>query len=219
MLSLEKKLFSQVESKLLTEDFYSLLHSKVKEGLKLYKLNPELIKLVSEYTGVPEDKLKLIWNDVYRLIVKLYYRRVKIKKRNVGGVRLNTLANSLYFAIYERYEHQAPEIMYTILEPYMVSALQNPENDVIVEKTRLLFLPIAPENLDEILELLKEILSSNRRILCNDTVVSALEILCSQSSKLPSSKSSFNTYSIKDTEYCIKNLKKIVSEVCTHESG
>ena len=211
MITVNKKLFSEVASKLKTEEFYNLLHSKIEEGLKLYKGNPELLQLVSEFTGVPQDELRVIWSDVYRVVVDVFYKRVKVKKARSGGTRLNTLANSIYFALYEKYEHKTPELMYSILEPYMVRALQG-DDPKAVETARLFFLPISSDNVDQILALLREVMESNKEYFCNDTVIQALDIVCSRSSSLP--RSTGAGIGLKDTEYCIHNLKRIASEVC-----
>ena len=203
---------SYVKSRLLTPEFHSLLITRIKSGLKLYRSNPELIKLVSDFTGVHEEQLKPIWSDVYKIIIDIYNRRAKLRQETVGEVRLNTLANSLYYAVYEKYEHRAPEIIYTVLEPYVVPALQDPDNEDAVKKSQLLFLPISPENLDSILTLLGQILTSNRELLCNDTIISALEIVCHRSSLLPTPRSSSKL--IKDVSYCLSELKKIVINAC-----
>jgi len=215
-MMVNKRLFSSIESKLLTEEFVSSFRKDVKSGkLKLYKRNPELIKLVSKYTGISEEELKPVWSDVYRLLLDIYYNRRKVKKRKKleGGLGLNTLANSLFFSLYNKYEHKTPEIMYTLLEPYMTAALSGDRD--AVEKARLLYLPISMHNLDGVLGLLTEIISSNREIFCDDMVISGLDIVCTQTNNLPSSRSSSSK--TKDTEYCLSRLRRIVSEVCTHD--
>lgn len=204
--------FLYVKSKLLTPEFHSLLLTKTRNGLKLYRTNPELVKLVSEFVGIPEEQLKPIWKDVYKVIINIYNRKAKLRQETVGEVRLNTLANSLYYAVYEKYEQKAPEVVYTILEPYIVPALQDPDAEDAVKKVQLLFLPISPENIDEVLAVLGEILASNRELLCNDTIISALEMVCHRSSLLPTSKKSNN--SIKDVDYCFSKLKKTAVNAC-----
>lgn len=202
----KKELYKEVKAKLLTEDFYLDLKQAVRNGLKLYKSNPELQSFVSSYAGIDEDELKLVWDKVFRLIMKIYSGKVKIRKQVVKyKARVNSLANTLYFSLYEVYGNRAIEIMYNILEEYIVPSLSNEE----AKRSRLFFVPVSEWNLNDVLALYEEVLAKHSEILCKIKKEYHL-YLCSQSSFLPSGNSG-------GVEKCIRMVSKVFDGVCRHE--
>lgn len=208
-LYLKEADYKAIKEKLLTVEFRDLLKGKVKDGLRLYKSNPELVKLVSEYLDVPEHSLSPYWNKLFMLIMKIYYGKVRVKQTtNLLRVRVNTLANSLYFILYDVYGTEATKLMYNIIEPYLVPVLSGEED---FNKARLFFVPLSTQTLDGVINLFREIISSNKKVLCR-IPLNLYYTICSQSSLLPSSSNGRG-----GVEKCGRLIRKTYTEVCSSE--
>lgn len=198
--------YEEIKKKLKTIEFRDLIRNKVRNGLGLYKSNPDLIIIVSDFLGVPEYTLTPIWDRVFKLVLKIYHGKVKVRSSgNVGRVHVNSLANSLYFILYEKYGSDTISVMYDLLEPYMVPVLSG-EGDY--EKVRLFFLPISTSNVESVMNLFREVLESKRDVFCSIPLV-MYYVICSQSSLLPTSSTGRG-----GVETCVSKLKKIYREVC-----
>ena len=204
-----KGVYERVKESILTLDFQNLLREQVKKGLKLYKANPELFSLVSEYTDISVNDLRPVWDKVFRLLMRIYSGRVRVKRSSgVFKARINTLANTLYFILYELYGSSATEILYSILEPYIVPSITDSES---FERARLFFIPVSEGTLENTVMLLKEVLIKHNRELCKIPEY-LYHGICSQTSFLPSSSNGNG-----GVERCLTLVTKAYREVCSNE--
>lgn len=183
----------------------------------------ELKSYISAASGVPFEDVEKNWDVIWRHIKYVFEERPRISKsppkqqavsptnmtkdESDSTIRINTLANTIYFVLYERHGTRAPEIIYRLLEPMMTKALVEGGESAV--KARLLFLPAAPDTLEGILEVYKEILLTGKEFLCSDEDLHLS--LCRVSSELPSGDARIKGYTSDD---CARKVSQIFREVC-----
>jgi len=206
--------FLRIKSILKTVDFKQILKDKVtRREVLLAKKDPNIFRLVVEYTGEPESIVRKYWDKIYKLIVKIYYGRVKVEKEGTGYVSIITPASALYLALREVYGADATEIMYQILEPVMTSALAFDQDAAYIAHN--LFMPVSPSSLDVLDAILPPILSNGKEYVCNEKVAELFEnLVCTRNQALPHNLSRNNTTGLKTIEDCIAKIKKILGDVC-----
>jgi len=191
-----------------TPDFVRFFLDGVRSGrLPLLKWSPALKQAVTDYLskhGVSPASVEKYWDKIYRRLLKLR-STAKTGKKAVAVARL-TPATVIYYAYYEIYGPGAPEKMYLLLEPILTSALQGDAS--ATRKAQLLFMPITPSTVDDVLQILQELISKSRD-LCRPEATRVLSLLCSRG-LLPTG----DGRRVKDTNYCMKQLTKIIDETC-----
>jgi len=156
--------------------------------------------------GYDEKVVEQYWKKIiYPKLVAIYNNRDDMLKPTdkTQEISLVTLANVLYFALYEQTE-DAPRIMYELLEPYMVQCLSSASRDACIP-VRQFFIPVDGENIDYVLKLLHDVLNKYPQLRSSEH----LNILCSISSSMPK-VTTINRKKIKDVYYCRKELTKII---------
>jgi len=172
--------------------------------VKLCTNCPDLKQFVAEQLGLSESIVEQYWKDViFPKLREIYNRRDAISEKGVAfAFPIVTLANVLYFLLYEQTE-EAPKIMYEILEPYVVRCLNSMRRDDC-EPVRLFFSPVDSENVDSVLRLLAEILSKYPQLRVRD-----LDMICAVSAHLPKAVTAIRK-NLKDVSYCKKELNRIL---------
>ena len=182
-----------------SEDFLRRVEN---QNIRIFKRNKDLMRFVASHCSVPLDFVTEHWPKIYDSIRKMYSGSGKKHSRARSaetGFKVNTLANSIFLAVYEAYGEKTPRVMYEVLEPFMMETLSGKS-----PVARLLFLPITPRNLDEVVSLLRVIVSSRRDVFCSPVVSSRLTILC----RLTSDQHHLVASN------CASKVLKVVEEVC-----
>jgi len=193
---------------------------KIRDAVKKNKLrissdSQELIDFLVELTGFDRKKLEEHRRKIAKYVAMAYSgtcNTVKLpprKQREVGSIPFLTLANSLYIAIYEKHGDKTPQIMYELLEPYIVSCLST-QNREVCDKAQLFFLPVSPKSIDSVLNLLSELLSGKN--VCELLDINAIKVLCRKTNTLYEGDGSLSKDE-KDAHYCLKKLESILG-VC-----
>jgi hypothetical protein len=141
------------------------------------------------------------WRTLFKKVISdiLKGRVTLIDKENSGEAGVVTPASAIYMAVYQLMGHDAPKVMYNLLEDILVEKLSGKENNA-----ELLFYPISEMIIDKQVEVTKRILMKMPSI-CR--VSFFIPFFCSKSKKLSKNLS----------KKCVKLLSKVCSEVESHE--
>jgi len=203
-------LLSRIRKRVFSRDFASCFLPRVRSGqVGMYKRNPELLKLASECSRLSQEELSRVWDDVYRMLLDLYYGRARLEEAGEARVSVSTVANAVFYALYNVLGHSAVSTMYSLLEPYLIPALSGDEESA--RRARLLFTPVDESNVDEVLSAFRELLKASRGVMCQ--AARDYEILCLVSRGLPRSVDG-SAGGVKDMNYCLSRLREAVAEVC-----
>ena len=184
----KKELLNFITSRILNPNFIQEFRRLVSEGkLVLYKRDQRLMEYIAEYTGVPVDELRHVWGDVYKILFDAYYNKLKTTKSEPVSAFFITPASIIYYALYEVEGENAPEIMYYLLEPLLVPVLAG---EASPNKVRKLFIPLNGGDLEATMALVADIVRRGSEYLCRPEVVNVLQLLCTTTEHLPSSKRS-----------------------------
>jgi len=203
-----EEILEKLDSPIFKELFREAVSSR---KVKLCKSCPDLKQFVAEQLGYDEKFIEQYWQKViYPKLVNIYNRRDEDSYTPKHGdkrqeVTLVTLANVLYFTFYEQQANESPRIMYELLEPYIVQCLNFASPGDACKAVRHFFIPVDAENIDYVLKLLREVLDKYPQIRSSEH----LKLLCSISSSLPEVATA-NRKKLKDTNYCRKELGKIM---------
>jgi len=200
----EKDIIEKLETPEFKELFRKAVSSRT---VKLCTNCPDLKRFVAEVLGYDEKIVEQYWqNVIYPKLREIYNRRsadeLRPEKSALFALPTVTLANVLYFLLYEQTD-DAPKIMYELLEPYMVRCL-NSTKSADCDPVKYFFMPVDSENIDYVLKLLSEVLSRYPQLK-----TPKLEMICAVSASMPKVLT-LNRKKIKDANYCIKELKKVL---------